>query len=111
MMANFAITLAACVGSIVTMFMIVCCCGRSHPTNYILLFIFTICETWMVGGLTSRYEPKVVMMAGSATAAATIALTIYAMKTKTDISVFMALSFVVCLAMLPIMIICIFIKI
>ena len=50
-------------------------------------------------------------MAGAATALATISLTVYAMTTKTDLSVFMALSFVVCLAMLPMMIIGIFIRV
>jgi len=111
MIANVGITIFACVGSIITSIMIICCFGRSHPTNYVLLFIFTICETYMVGGITAGYEPKIVMMAGAATAAATIALTVYAMRTKKDIEVFMALAFVVYLAILPIMIICIFIRI
>ena len=91
--------------------MIVCCFGRTHPTNYILLLIFTVCETYLLGAITADYDSKTVMMAGAATAAATIALTIYAMRTKTDIQVFMALAFVVCLAMLPIMLICIFIQV
>ena len=50
------------------------------------------------------------MTAGAATAAATIALTVYALTTKTDISVFGALAFIVCLAMLPILILGIFIR-
>ena len=93
------------------MFAIVCCFGRSHPTNYILLAIFTVCETYLVGATTAEYDQKTVMMAGAATAAATIALTVYAMRTKKDIEVFMALAFVVYLAMLPIMIICLFIRV
>jgi len=44
-------------------------------------------------------------MAGLAAALATISLTIYAMRTKTKIEVFIALAFVVYLAMLPLMII------
>jgi len=40
-----------------------------------------------------------------ATALATISLTIYAFKTKTDISIFAGLSFVICLGMLPLAII------
>ena len=49
------------------------------------------------------------MMAGAATALTTFALTIYAIKTKTSIEVFMALAFIVYLAMLPIIIISLFV--
>jgi len=45
------------------------------------------------------------MLAGLTTALVTISLTIYAMFTKTDIRVFMALVFVLYLAMLPMCII------
>lgn len=64
----------------------------------------------MVGNLTSFYEPKIVCMAGLATALVTIALTIYAMRTKTDIQVFVALAFVVYLAMFPLLIICLIVR-
>ena len=92
------------VGSIVTCIMIVCCFGRTTPLNYGLLLAFTVCETVMVGGITSRYEPSVVMMAGGATALTTVALTVYAFRTKVNIEVFMAMTFVVYMAMFPIMI-------
>ena len=39
--------------SLVFCIAIVCCFGRVAPTNYILLFLFTLCETYMVGGLTA----------------------------------------------------------
>jgi len=91
--------------SIVLCCMIICCFGRSSPINMVLLFLFTLCESWMVAGFTSAYEPKIVCVAGAATALATISLTIYAMRTKTNIEVFMAMAFVVYLAMLPLIII------
>jgi len=65
-----------------------------------------VCEAHMVAGICSQYEDKVVMMAALATALVTISLTIYAMRTKHDIQVFVALAFVVYLAMFPLMIIC-----
>lgn len=102
---NPGIAITAAVLSIFLMFAIVCCFGRSNPTNYILLFYFTVCETYMVGGLTAAYDPKTVMLAGLSTALVVIALTVYAMKTNVPIEVFAAMSWVVCLAMLPIAII------
>ena len=48
-------------------------------------------------------------MAFGTTALTTIALTIYALRTKTNIEVFVAMSFVVYLAMLPLIIISFFI--
>lgn len=102
---NNAIAIIACVLSLVFLFMLVCCFHRSHPINYALLFGFTVCETYMVGGLTASYDPKTVMMAGLATALVSISLTIYAMKTKVNIEIFYAMTFVIYLAMLPLIII------
>ena len=95
--------------SIVLCIMIVCCFGRQAPLNMILLFLFTLCESWMVAGFTSVYPTKIVCIAGAATALTTIALTIYALRTTTRIEVFMAMSFVVYIAMLPLIIIGIFV--
>merc|ERR1719263_2201883 len=72
----------------------------------VLLGAFTLCEAYMVAGICSNYKGDTVIMAGLATALATISLTIYAMRTKTEIQVFVALAFVVYLAMLPLLIIC-----
>ena len=100
---------AACFGSIFLVFAIVCCFGRVHPVNLILLLLFTACESYMVSGLTCAYDPKIVMMAGAATALTTIALTIYALRTTTQIEVFAAMGFVVYLAMMPLIIIGLFV--
>lgn len=105
MMRNQAIAITACVLSIVFMFMIVCCFRKKAPHNFYLLLAFTICESYMVGGLTARYEPSTVILAGLATALVTIALTVYAMRTKVKIEFFYAMTFVIYLAMLPLMII------
>ena len=91
--------------SIISMYALVYCFSRKVPHNYILLFLFTASETYMIGGLTAFYDQQVVIMAGLCTALVTISLTIYAMRTKVKIEVFMAMAFVVYLAMLPIIII------
>jgi len=76
----------------------------------ILLMIFTACEAWMVGGLTAQYDKNTVIQAGAATALITIALTVYAMNTKVPIEFFGALSFVICLGMIPLLIISLIIQ-
>jgi protein lifeguard len=57
---------------------------RSVPTNYILLFIWTICEGYMVATVTSFNPPEIVLMAAALTAAVSVGLTVYAWTTKTD---------------------------
>ena len=107
---NRALAIACAIGAVISSIGIICCCGRTVPTNYIMLFIFTICETYMVGGLTAVYERDTVILAGLATALVTIALTIYAMRTKVKMEVFGAMAFVIYLAMFPLMIIGFFIR-
>lgn len=69
-----------------------------------------MCETYMVGGITAKYDPNTVMLAGLSTALCTIALTVYAWKTNVPIEIFAAMGWVVYLAMLPIAIIGMFMK-
>ena len=109
MQMNIGISIACAIGSIVLMFMIICCFGRSHPTNLILLGLFTFCEAYMVAGITITYPANIVMMAGAVTALVTISLTIYAFRTKVQIEVFAAMAFVVYFAMFPIFIISLFV--
>lgn len=58
--------------------------ARSVPQNYILLSLWTLCESYMLATACATYPPSVVLTAGVMTAAVTIALTFYAMYTKTD---------------------------
>ena len=53
MQENSAIYIAAAVMSIVLMCAILCCFARVHPTNMILLVAFTVCEAYMVAGITA----------------------------------------------------------
>ncbi len=59
----------------------------------------------MVAGITCFYSKQEVILAGAATALTTLALTIYAIRTKTNIEVFGAMLWVLYLAMLPLWII------
>jgi FtsH-binding integral membrane protein len=74
----------------------------------VLLGLFTVCEAYMVAGITIPYPPKIVAMAGLVTALVKISLTIYAFRTKTNIKVFCALIFVVYIAMMPILVLSLF---
>ena len=61
-------------------------CGRKVPNNYICLSIFTLTEAYIFSSFTSFLDPDIVFIAATLTAAMTISLTIYAMKTETDLT-------------------------
>jgi len=78
------------VANIVTMISVFCfkSNARQVPTNYILCGIFTFTEAYMVSTICTVYDPQLVMMAALMTAAMTLALTLYACTTKTDVTYF-----------------------
>ena len=82
---NPAIMGAVLVTYIVSICALVCCgFHRSVPTNYILLAVFTVCVSYIVGITCLRYDPVIVVEAASLTAAVVVAITVYAITTKTD---------------------------
>ena len=87
---NPGLLLVALVVNFITMIAVFCCgnIAKRVPTNYILLSIFTFTEAYMVSGICTVYDPITVIMACAMTAAMTIALTIYACTTKTDITMY-----------------------
>ena len=58
--------------------------SQSFPTNMILLFIFTLGESYLVSYITSMYTPESVLLSAVATAAATFGITFYALTSKSD---------------------------
>lgn len=59
--------------------------ARKVPTNYILLTIFTVAESILVAYACASVQDRlIVLQAAVMTAGITVALTIYAMTTKTD---------------------------
>ena len=59
---------------------------RKVPTNYIILFIFTLFESYLVSFICGVTNPRIVLMAASMTLAMVIALTLYAITSKSDFS-------------------------
>ncbi|GBM09633.1 Protein lifeguard 1 [Araneus ventricosus] len=63
------------------------CCGnlrRKYPTNMILLSIFTMSMSYMLGTISSFYETDVVLMAVGICAAVCLAVSIFSFHTKFD---------------------------
>jgi FtsH-binding integral membrane protein len=59
--------------------------GRKVPLNYILLLIFTFCEAYTVAFCCAAVgDPKIVIASAFMTSGIVIALTLYAVFTKTD---------------------------
>lgn len=58
--------------------------ARKVPVNYLLLFLFTACETYFVVNICVYYPMADVIAAAGVTAAMVIGLTVYAFVTKTD---------------------------
>ena len=73
------------------------CCGfdKTVPTNYVLLAIFTGCCSYLVSLTTMRYDPIIVFEAAFLTASITIAITVYAITTKTDFTIFGPVMFII----------------
>lgn len=84
--------------------------ARSVPLNYVLLFFFTLAESYVVSTISSFYDAKTVFIAGALTAAVTIAITIYAFKTKTDFTMMGGLLFIMLAVLIVGSIISIFIR-
>jgi len=68
--------------------------AKKFPTNYIVLFSFTIFESILLTLACSKFPVKYILMAGALTTAITLALTIYAWTTKTDFTTLGASLFV-----------------
>jgi FtsH-binding integral membrane protein len=56
---------------------------RSHPTNLVVLLLFTACESVLVG-ISAMYDTQVVLLAATMTVGITACLTLYALQTKRD---------------------------
>jgi len=101
---HVAIFWVCLVVSIFLIIPLICCksIARTVPTNYIILTLWTICESYMVAMCCSTYPAQVVIAAASMTCAVTVALTLYACTTKTDFTfagglLFVATILLICL--------------
>ncbi|XP_017468137.1 PREDICTED: protein lifeguard 1-like [Rhagoletis zephyria] len=71
---------------LVTMLPIACCEGvrRSYPINFILLILFTMAESFLLGCIAIRYAPDTVLYSIGITTIVVLALTIFALQTSID---------------------------
>ncbi|CAG9311312.1 unnamed protein product [Blepharisma stoltei] len=67
--------------------------ARKVPTNYIILSIFTLCESLIVGAIASFYDPVSVFIAALMTLGATLGLTAYAMYAKQNFNALLGILF------------------
>jgi FtsH-binding integral membrane protein len=74
------------IGTFATLIPLFCCrsVARRVPLNYILLLIFTLCESYCLFFISACYEPQIVITAMVLTAAIVLGITFYAMTTKSD---------------------------
>lgn len=56
------------------------------PRNYLLIFAFTVTEGYLISLVTAVAKPEVVLLSGGITFGIVLFLTIYALKTKSDIT-------------------------
>lgn len=81
-----------------------CCCNlrRRFPVNLILLTLFTLAQAVTIGIIAALHETEAVVTAIGITALVTIALTIFAMQTAIDFTVWNGIAFI-CLIVLMLM--------
>ncbi|XP_064463726.1 protein lifeguard 2-like [Ornithodoros turicata] len=94
--ANPGLYIAAMVVTFVLMLVLACCEGvrRSFPVNLILLFIFTLCEGFLLGTVSSYYKADEVIIAVGICAVVCLALTLFAFQTKWDFTALSGILFV-----------------
>ena len=56
----------------------------NFPTNYLILSIWTLCEGYLIGVVSSIFDAYSVLLAACLTVTVTFALTVYAFTTKKD---------------------------
>ena len=85
---NIAIFFVCIIGIIIIPIIMICFEStlRKVPNNYVMLSLFTICESYIVGFICGVSNPRVVFMAASMTFMMVLALTMYAIQTKNDIT-------------------------
>lgn len=76
----------AMIMTIVCIIALGCCPGvrRTFPMNVIFLGIFTICEGFLLGVVSSRYDTETVLIAAGICAVVVLSLTLFAFQTKID---------------------------
>lgn len=93
-----------------TLIALACCedLRRKSPTNFILLFVFTFAESFLVAVSVNRFYPHQVLIALGLTTLICFALTIFALQTKIDFTVMGGFLMVAAIVLLVVSIVAIF---
>lgn len=104
------LSLIAIVVTFGTLIALACCedLRRKSPTNFILLFVFTFAESFLLAVSVSRYYPEQVLLALGLTTLICFALTIFALQTKVDFTVMGGFLMVAAIVLLVVSIVAIF---
>ncbi|KAK7071199.1 hypothetical protein SK128_003819 [Halocaridina rubra] len=90
-------------GLTIAMIILLACCGnfrRKVPHNYIALFVFTICEGYLLGCTAATFEAWQVSIAIVTTLVVVLGLTIFAFQTKYDFTMKGGMLFVLLLCLI-----------
>jgi FtsH-binding integral membrane protein len=70
----------------VIIIVLACCDGvrRQHPLNLIILFVFTILESVLLGAISATYNTNSVILAAGITVFVVVGITIFSFQTKYD---------------------------
>ena len=68
--------------------------------NFILLGVFTLLEAFVFAQICSRYDANLCIMSAGLTAGVTVALTLYAVFTKTDFTICGQMMCILCMVAL-----------
>ena len=84
--ANIGFLIACLLINIIVLITLFCCKNqaRKYPSNYVLVAIFTITESFLVANFAAFYDPITVIIAAGMTLGTTIGVTAYACYTKRD---------------------------
>eukprot|EP00931_Biecheleriopsis_adriatica_P098777 TRINITY_DN7287_c0_g1_i2.p1 TRINITY_DN7287_c0_g1~~TRINITY_DN7287_c0_g1_i2.p1 ORF type:complete len:258 (+),score=53.39 TRINITY_DN7287_c0_g1_i2:82-855(+) len=89
------------VASLSMMFVFMCCPDtmRHTPTNYILLSVFTLAESVMVGFISASYTQESVLIVLAITCFVVLGLTLFACQTTYDFSGFLPYAVAACMVL------------
>lgn len=100
---NPSLLLIACVMSFIVALILTCFTktARVVPINYILLFLFTLCEAYITAKICVDVDqPQLVLMAATMTCAIVFGLTVYACVTDTDFTTLGGILFCCCVGII-----------
>ena len=86
MQDNYGLLIACCVGSIVISCAMICFLPltRMVPYNYIMLLLFTLCESYLVASCAAVSDESAVICAAFSTAVIVLGITVFVWFSKVD---------------------------